>query len=124
MVYAHPCLCNNAEPIYKYLAGKGYKAQGEAVEIEGWPVQFLPVFNPLLEEAVAQANEVKFKRTPTRVLRAEHLLAIMLRTGRVKDYARIVQFLAQGAVDLSALDDMLARHRLLTKWRAFARKFL
>jgi hypothetical protein len=55
-------------PLYKYLAGLGYKPTGEAIDIEGWPVQFLPVFNSLLEEAVDQAKEVRFQRTTTRVM--------------------------------------------------------
>jgi len=69
-------------PLYEYLSGLGYIGQGEAVDIEGWPVQFLPIFNPLLEEAVEKANEVRFQRTKTRVMQAEHLVAIMLQTGR------------------------------------------
>ena len=59
------------------------------MDIEGWPVQFLPTYNPLIAEAVEQAVEIKFKSTPTRVLSAEHLVAIMLQTGREKDCARV-----------------------------------
>ena len=66
---------NILAPLYEYLSGLGYKGQREAIDIEGWPVQFLPVFNPLLEEAVEQAKEVRFQRTKTRVIRAEHLVA-------------------------------------------------
>jgi hypothetical protein len=64
-------------PLYNYLADLGHKAVGEGVEIEGWPVQFLPAFDPLLEEALEQATEIQFKTTPTRVMSAEHLVAIM-----------------------------------------------
>lgn len=110
-------------PLYEYLAALGYEAAGEAVEIEGWPVQFLPAFNPLLEEAVAQAADIQFKNTPTRVMRAEHLVAVMLQTGRAKDYARIIQFLEEGAVELSALADVLTRHGLTKQWEEFKRKF-
>jgi hypothetical protein len=86
-------------PLYEYLSGLGYKGQREAIDIEGWPVQFLPVFNPLLEEAVEQAKEVRFQRAKTRVMQAEHLVAIMLQTGRLKDHARIAQFIEHEAVD-------------------------
>jgi hypothetical protein len=65
-------------PLYDYLAASGYLAVGEAVEIEGWPVQFLPTFNPLLEEALVNASEIRFMGTRTRVMRAEHLVAVML----------------------------------------------
>src|SRR6476619_6755237 len=46
--------------LYNYLSDLGYKVEKEAINIEGWPVQFLPIFNSLLEEAVEQANEVRF----------------------------------------------------------------
>src|SRR5215210_1712979 len=52
-------------PIYEYLSAAGYRAKGEAVNIEGWPVQFLPTYNPLVAEAVEQAAEIEFKSTPT-----------------------------------------------------------
>lgn len=103
-------------PLYEYLSDLGYKAEGEAVSVEGWPVQFLPIFSPLLQEAVEQANEIRFKRTKTRVMRAEHLLAIMLQTGRLKDFARIQQFLDFGVVNFDLLSDILNRHGLLDKW--------
>lgn len=109
-------------PLYKYLSGLGYKGRGEAIEIEGWPVQFLPIFNPLLEEAVEQAKEVSFQRTKTRVMTAEHLVAIMLQTGRLKDHARIVQFLEHGAVDQRKLEKILARYGLIKKWETLNRK--
>ena len=109
-------------PLYKYLSALGYKGQKEAIDIEGWPVQFLPVFNPLLEEAVEQAREVRFQRTKTRVMQAEHLLAIMLQTGRLKDYARIAQFMEHEVVDQERLADILARHGLIEKWKKLNRQ--
>ncbi len=109
-------------PLYKYLSGLGYKGKGEAIEIEGWPVQFLPIFNPLMEEAVEQAKEVPFERTKTRVIQAEHLVAIMLQTGRLKDHARIAQFVEHDAVDQKRLVDILLRHGLLKKWETLIKK--
>ena len=110
-------------PLYDYLAGAGYTAEGESVNIEGWPVQFLPTYNPLVAEAVEQAVEVKFEKTPTRVVSAEHLAAIMLQTGRPKDYARLVGFLAEGVADRALLGEILARHGLAEKWREFLGRF-
>lgn len=108
-------------PLYEYLSGLGYKGEGEAIDIEGWPVQFLPIFNPLLEEAVEQSKEVRFQRTKTRVMQAEHLVAIMLQTGRLKDYARIGQFMEHEVVDQNLLTDILMRHGLVEKWKKFIR---
>jgi hypothetical protein len=106
-------------PVYEYLAAAGYEAKGEAVNIEGWPVQFLPTYNTLVAEAVEQAVEIKFKSTPTRVLSAEHLVALMLQTGREKDYARAAKFLEEGVVNAERLADIVSRHRLTDEWREF-----
>lgn len=109
-------------PLYEYLSGLGYSAQEEAIDIEGWPVQFLPTFNTLLEEAVAQANEVGFQRTKTRVMQAEHLVAIMLQTGRLKDHARIAQFMEHDVVDQGRLVEILGRYGLIKKWETLKRR--
>lgn len=110
-------------PIYDYLLRQGYKAKGEFIEIEGFPVQFLPVFNPLTDEAVSTARAIKFARVSTRIMRAEHLVAIMLDTGRTKDYLRINMFLEAGAVNLRSLKAVLKRHNLTEKWTANEYKF-
>jgi hypothetical protein len=60
---------------------------------------------------------------PTYVTSAEHLVAIALRTGRIKDYNRILQFLEQGTLNLSRLEEILCRHRLESKWDEFRRKY-
>jgi hypothetical protein len=58
----------------------------------------------------------------TRVLRAEHLVAIALRVGRPKDLIRIIQFLDEGAVDIRALCAVLKRHHLRDVWGAFCKR--
>src|SRR3954469_8700043 len=42
-------------PIFEACARLGYRAEGEAIAIEGWPVQFLPADEALLTEAVREA---------------------------------------------------------------------
>jgi hypothetical protein len=103
-------------PIYQYLTERGYEAEGEFIYVEGLPVQFLPVFNPLTDEAVDKARTIKFSRVTTRVMRPEHLVSIMLDTGRPKDYLRIGMFLERGAVDKRSLNAVLRRHGLMKKW--------
>lgn len=110
-------------PIYDYLARLGYKPEKETINIEGWPVQFLPIFNALIDEAVERANTVAVGQTPVKVMRPEHLVAIMLDTGRAKDYARISRFLDSGAVNSDNLTDVLSRHSLGAKWDDYRRKF-
>jgi hypothetical protein len=111
-------------PIYDYLKSRGHKAKGEYVVIEGWPVQFLPPANALIDEAVAEAVETDVEGVTTRVMTAEHLVAMALQLGRAKDHARILQFLEGGRVNGAKLQAILARHGLEDLWRRFHCRFL
>ena len=104
------------EPLYEALRERGYRVEDECVNIEGVPVQFLPAYNALLEEVLTEAQETRYEATPTRVLRAEHLLAIALQTGRDKDRERVRLLREQAHLDHTYLNDVLARHKLEEKW--------
>jgi hypothetical protein len=110
-------------PIYNYLLERGYQAYGEFINIEGVPVQFLPSFNPLTDEAITKAETIRYDRVRTRVMRPEHLVAIMVAIGRAKDYLRINMFLEQCVVDMRKLKPVLKRHNLMAKWEANASRF-
>jgi hypothetical protein len=116
-------------PLFAYLNAKGYQEhRKEGLVIEGWPVRFLPVASDLDAQALAQAQEVEIQINEaegavwTRILRAEHLVAICLRVGRPRDLIRITQFLEEDAVDLSALSEVLRRHHLNDAWQAFCNR--
>jgi len=111
-------------PIYDYLTARGYKTRKEYIIIEGWPVQFLPPSDALGEEALTQAVETKLDGIRTWVMTAEHLVAIALKTGRAKDFSRILQFIETGVLNTNKLDQILKRHSLLAKWEDFGHKFL
>lgn len=111
-------------PIYDFLKSRGGKIQDEYIVVGDWPVQFLLPGNTLEAEAVDQAVSTSVEGVPTRVMSAEHLVAIALNTGRAKDHTRILQFLEQGAVDRKKLKDILEQHGLSTQWEQFERRFL
>lgn len=107
-------------PGWEYLKKRGYtEVRGEAIIVEDWPVQFIPVSNPLEEEAYLNASVLQFEGEPVRVVLAEHLVALMLQTGRLKDFVRIQMFLSQDAVDQQILLDIIRRHGLEEKWLNF-----
>jgi len=111
-------------PLYEYLTARGCKSEKEHIVIEGWPVQFLPPSDALDEEAMEQAVETEVEGIRTRVMTAEHLVAIALKTGRAKDFSRILQFVESGVLDADKLDQILTRHSLLEKWEKFGDTFL
>ena len=103
-------------PLYEALRTRGYMEEGECVDIEGVPVQFLPAYNALLEEALKEARDSLYQQTPTRVLRPEHLVAVAVQTGRDKDRLRIRLLRDQAAMDHAYLQAVLGRHGLLERW--------
>jgi len=111
-------------PIYDYLTARGCRVEGERIVVGEWPVQFLPPHGALEQEALDEAVQTDVEGVRTWVLGAEHLVAIALQTGRAKDYARIVQFLEQHAVDAGKLNRILMRHGLVSRWEKFERKYL
>lgn len=110
-------------PLYEWLKKRGYKAIKEQVVIEGIPVQFIPVYNDLLKEAVLNAVKKKYKNTTTFVLRPEYLIAIMLQTNRPKDRERMIRVLEQTDISYEFLEQILNEHNLLTTYFDFRRKF-
>jgi hypothetical protein len=105
------------DPLYDALRARGYTEEGECVNIEGIPVQFLPAHNDLLVEALTEAREVLYDQTSTRVVRAEHLVAIALQTGRDKDRERVRLLREEARLDRDYLAGVLARHGLEARWK-------
>ena len=106
--------------IYDELKQRGYLTEAECILIEGVPVQFLPAYNPLLEEALAEAQLLPYGELQTRVIRPEHLVAIMVQTGRHKDRQRFSMFMEQATMNNFSLQEILIRYQLeerFHKWR-------
>ncbi|MBI4062771.1 MAG: hypothetical protein HY401_00540 [Elusimicrobia bacterium] len=103
------------EPIYRYLKNKGYEPQKEHIAIEGIPVQFLVPYNALVQEALEEAEQKKFGQEQVRVFGVEHLMAIMIQTGRAKDKIRLEILNQQAKYDKNRLEKILRRHGLIKR---------
>lgn len=111
-------------PIYEYLKARGSGVEGERILVADWLVQFLPAQSALEREALDEAVATQVEGITTYVPTAEHLVALALDTGRAKDYARIVQFVEQDALDTDKLNRILMGHGLVSKWERFKRRYL
>jgi len=111
-------------PLYSHLRAQGFKEDKECVIIEGVPVQFLPAYNPLVEEALKEAIDMDYDGIKVSVFSAEHLAAIALQTGRGKDKARIHSFVESGILCKERLSDILTRHGLEEKWNTLLTNLL
>ncbi|WP_219324270.1 hypothetical protein [Methylovirgula sp. HY1] len=117
-------------PIVTYLASKGYtEFRKEGIVVSGWPVQFLPVANPLDAEALNEAIKIDIEISPSegsvsaQVLTAEHIMATALAVGRPKDHIRLTQFIEMNAYDGTTFCEIIDRHELRAKWVAFCARF-
>lgn len=111
-------------PIYDYLKSRGCKVEAEHIIVGDWPVQFLPASDALELEALAEAVTTEVERVSTHVMSAEHLAAIALRTGRSKDFARLLQFVELDLLDKDKLKSILSHHGLTPKWEQFEQRYL
>jgi hypothetical protein len=105
-------------PIYMFARSRGFAEQAEALLIEGVPVQFIPAYNALVREAVADAVTLHYRDAEAKVVKAEYLAAIALQTGRAKDRERVIRLLEEAVIDRGLLNKILGRHGLKAKMKA------
>lgn len=104
--------------IYSYLNNKGFLPKSEFVVIQDWDVQFLiPGDGSLEDEAVKQANIIKYHDQNVRVMMPEYLAAISLQVGREKDIDRVRTFIKQEKVSVSDLVTLIERFHLEEQWQ-------
>lgn len=115
VVFADETRLDVLAPVYQYLRGMGYNVDmniGECINIEGIPVQFLPVVDNLVKEALECAVVVDYGGVPTKVLKATYLAAICVKVGRPKDKVRIDMLLSSNGFDDSEFRQILRKHNL------------
>lgn len=109
------------DPIYDYLKSKGYPVKEEHIIVEGIAVQVLPVYDELVAEAAEEALSKKVGAETVRVMRPEHLLAIMTKLSRPKDKGRVSIVLTQATIHQKLLKEVMARYGLTAKWNKISK---
>jgi hypothetical protein len=110
-------------PVYRYCRERGYKPEGEAIRVGDWPVQFIPVYDELTADALRDAETADLDGEALRVIRADYLALIALKTGRIKDHLRIHALVEAGAVTLPGLEKMSLKYGLQSACQDFRRRF-
>jgi hypothetical protein len=99
------------EPIYRWASERHYEAQQEHLVIEGVPVQFLPSFGALADEAIRTAADRQYLGVPLRVVRPEYLIPLYLvptaRTAKRRE--RAAALLESANIDRDRLDEVMRR---------------
>ena len=110
-------------PLYGWLKQLGGVVENEHIVLHGWPVQILPAYNPLIEDAVLAAIEQTFHEVAVPVVTSEYLCAIALQTGRAKDYQRVDALLDAGCVNADTLEKLVQLHKLGERWNQYVRRY-
>ena len=110
-------------PLYDRLKALGGVVHNEHVVLHGWPVQILPAYTPLVEEAVTNALDKNFEEISVPVVTADYLCAIALQTGRAKDYQRVNSLIEAGCADSAHLKQLVDKHHLQERWSTYERRY-
>jgi len=105
--------------IYKWASENNYKTENEHIIIEGIPVQFLLAYNDLVKDALENKVEVILFDEKTYILKAEYLMAIMLKTGRLTDRERLARFFAEADYDKMLFMHIIKRFNLIELYNRF-----
>jgi len=110
-------------PLVSYLRSKGGKADGAHVVLEGTPVQLIPAYNDLVVEAVNKALTVSYGKVKAKILGKEHVMAIMLQTGRPKDFIRLRQMFQQSSPNKGQFIRLIKKYDLTGQWARFMKNY-
>lgn len=110
----HPVtkLLVSLDSIYAWARERGFAIDAEHVLIHGVPVQFLPAYNALVEEAVATARDLTYEEIPIRVVDPVRLVALALQAGGARRRERALQLMELEGFDRHLLRSVLAKHGL------------
>jgi len=94
--------------LYEYYREKGNVLENVFIYIANMPVQFFPNFiSPLFNDAIQEAQQIEVDGVPSKVVKVEYLIALLLTAFRPKDKIHVIE-LAKGA-DMSMLNEILRR---------------
>lgn len=101
-------------PIYQWARQNRYPEEAEHIVIAGVPVQFIPAYNALTEEAIDSAAVLDYEGQRVRVIRPEHLVALYLEPGARtrKRLERVAALLEETNLDKRLLQTILERYNL------------
>ena len=102
-------------PVYSWALARGIASEGDHLIVEGVPVQVLPAYNRLVEDAVAEARVHDYEGVLVRVVGPEHLVALALQAGGARRRERAWQLIETGGVDGPRLRRILDTHAIVAE---------
>jgi len=125
ILHKKPPALEPLQELYYWAKNHSYEIKAEHIIIEGIPVQFLPVYSPLIEAAIKEAHEKTFAGVKTYVVSPEYLVAIMLDVNRPIDRERALRFFQNyNKLDIELLEKIIASFKLQEKYNHFRKKYI
>ena len=92
--------------LYSHYRQKGNKIENVYIYIANMAVQFLPNYiSPLFDNAIKEAQRIRVNGVPSKVVKVEYLIALLLTAFRPKDKIHVIE-LAKNA-DMLLLNEIL-----------------
>lgn len=79
--------------------------------------------DPLYAEAIESAALREVDGQPAYFMLPQHLAAIALKTGRLKDYQRVAEFIAQSSTSIAQITELVLRFGLHEAWNKYLTRF-
>ena len=109
--------------IHAFCRTRGYLPEGDAICVGDWPVQFIPAFSLLTEDAMLNAEPADLDDISVRVVTPAYLAIIALSVGRSKDYARILALVEEGVVGKEDIKKLSEKYDMVDAWKKFEKRF-
>ena len=109
--------------IYSFCRDRGWFPEGDAIRVGDWPVQFIPTFSILTEDAMLNADDTEFEDLSIKVVTPVYLAVIALSVGRAKDFARVLALVEEGVVTKEEIANLAVKYDLSAAWAKFERRF-
>ncbi len=98
----------NFQRLYNHYRQKGNKIEDVYIYIANMPVQFLPNYiSPLFNTAIKEAQRIEVNGVPSKVVRVEYLIALLLTAFRPKDKIHIGTLVKNA--DMNVLNEIVRR---------------
>jgi hypothetical protein len=92
--------------LYEHYRRSGNEIENVFIHIKGMSVQFWPSYtSPLFKRAIEEANKVEIDGTPSKIVKVEHLIVLLLDAYRLKDKIRVKELIK--GTNRKLLDEIL-----------------
>ncbi|MBA4251906.1 MAG: hypothetical protein C0442_09330 [Chlorobiaceae bacterium] len=102
--------------IYELAENKKYLQENNSIVVNNFTINFIEAENELLKEAVISSECMKVGRTKCQILKAEYLIALLLKSKDEKEKRILLRIIQEVEFDKDELKSILSYFKLKKKY--------